>query len=464
MLFSSVTFLFLFLPIVISVYYCLPRAWRNTFLLLASFVFYGWDNPKLLPLLLSVILINYIGAIILDKIRRFRQLWFVFFILCDVGILTYFKYANFLVQVLNEISSAHYNIDRIVLPIGVSFYIFQAISYLSDVYRKVQKVQYNPVNFALYVAFFPQLIAGPIIQYNEISWQITHRRENLTCFYHGIRRFIIGLAKKVLIGNVLGVTVHLILNADVKDLNSSTAWYGMLLFIFQLYYDFSGYSDMAIGLGYMFGFKIPENFNYPFVSKSFSEFWRRWHMSLGRWCKQYIYIPLGGNRCSKTRMYFNLFMTLFVIGIWHGASWNILIYAVLCGTVVTAERILGIDAQTNSKIINFIKHIYFVVIFILVFVFFKSPKLEHALSYMQVMFGLLNTNNVTHYVGEYVNNIQLISFAIAVLCALPIKINVLRMNGIWKNAVVNVWLLCLFILSVMAILTTSYNPFIYFRF
>lgn len=464
MLFSSFTFLFVFLPVVIFVYYALPKAFRNLFLLLSSFVFYGWNEPKLLLLLIMVIIVNYIGAIILSKIKKGRNLIFCFFILCDVGTLVYFKYTNFLVEAFNQLASTYYDIGKIALPLGISFYIFQAISYLTDVYRNTQKAQYNLINFALYVAFFPQLIAGPIIQYNEINKQIQYRHENVSFVYHGIRRFIIGLAKKVLISNRLGYTVSLIFSSQVDELNASTAWYGMILYILQLYYDFSGYSDMAIGLGYMFGFKIPENFNYPFVSKSFSEFWRRWHMSLGRWCKQYIYIPLGGNRCSASRNYFNLFITLFIIGIWHGAGWNMLIYALLCGTIVASERFLGITKPSDIKIVNGIKHIYFFFVFIFVFTFFRSPNVHHAVSYLKAMFGVLKTQEVTHYVGEYVNNVQLLCLLIAVLCAFPIGKNILRKKGILVNMGIDLILLGLFALSVISILTSSYNPFIYFRF
>ena len=354
--------------------------------------------------------------------------------------------------------------DNIVLPLGISFYIFQAISYLTDVYHKTQKVQYNLINFSLYVAFFPQLVAGPIIQYGEINSQIQHRHENSVFIYYGVRRFIIGLAKKVLISNQLGSIVFLIFESAVDELNTTTAWYGMILYILQLYYDFSGYSDMAIGLGYIFGFKIPENFNYPFVSKSFSEFWRRWHMSLGRWCKQYIYIPLGGNRCMEIRNYFNLFITLFIIGIWHGAGWNMLIYAVLCGTIVTSERIFGISKNSDDKLINFIKHIYFFIVFILVFTFFRSPNVKHAVAYVKLMFGNLKTQPMTHNVGEYINNVQLLCLFVAILGTMPLLKNILHKKGIVLNATIDLILMGIFALSVISLLTYSYNPFIYFKF
>lgn len=462
MLFSSFTFLFAFLPAVVAIYYSLKKSWRNIFLLLSSFIFYGWGDPKLLSLLVAVILVNYTGAIILSKIEKLRRVCFCCFILLNVGTLIYFKYALFLVKILEEITSVSYNIGNIVLPLGISFYIFQAISYLTDVYRKTQKAQYNLVNLALYIAFFPQLIAGPIIQYSEINRQIQSRHENTVFMYYGIRRFIIGLAKKVLVSNTLGYTVSVILSAQIDELKPFTAWYGIILYLFQLYYDFSGYSDMAIGLGYMFGFKIPENFDYPFISKSFSEFWRRWHMSLGRWCKQYIYIPLGGNRCSKLRNYLNLFITMFVMGIWHGVGWNMLIFAFLCGTIVASEHLLGISKDSDNKIINVLKHIYFCLIFVFVFVFFRLP--QDAVLYIKAMLGLLKTQQVTHYAFEYVNNVQLLCLFFAALFVLPIGRNILRKNGIWVNMGIDLALLCLFILSILSILTSSYNPFIYFRF
>lgn len=464
MLFSSFTFLFTFLPAVVLIYYCLGKSLRNIFLLLSSFIFYGWADSKLLSLLIAVIMVNYTGAIILSKTKKLRNCCFLFFILLNVGTLMYFKYGLFLLQILEKITSMSYDVGNIVLPLGISFYIFQAISYLSDVYRKDQKAQYNLVNLALYIAFFPQLVAGPIIQYGEINRQIQNRHENLVFMYYGIRRFIIGLAKKVLISNRLGYTVSLIFAAQVDELNAFTIWYGMVLYILQLYYDFSGYSDMAIGLGYMFGFKIPENFNYPLISKSFSEFWQRWHMSLGRWCKQYIYIPLGGNRCSKTRNYFNLFITLFIIGIWHGAGWNMLVYAFCCGIIVVLERILGISKKSDDNVINILKHIYFFLLSVFLFVFFRSPDVGLSLSYIRVMLGLSKTQEVTHYVWEYINNVQMLCLLVAVLCALPIGRNILRRKGVLLNMGIDFIVLCLFMLSIMSILTGSYNPFIYFRF
>ena len=354
-------------------------------------------------------------------------------------------------------------IHKIILPLGISFYIFQAVSYLIDTYNGECVVQKKIINFILYISFFPQLVAGPIIKYREISGQIENRVETLDSFYYGIRRFIIGLAKKVLLANVLGITVDQIFNLPVSEIGLDVAWLGVAFYAFQIYYDFSGYADMAIGLGAMFGFRIPENFNYPFLSKSYSEFWRRWHISLGSWAKKYIYIPLGGNRCSKLRNYFNLFLVFFIIGVWHGADMNMIMLGIYNGIMVVLEKIFHYAEAKNSKISILLHHIYMIPVLMISFLFLRSPNLTYTKDYILNLIRISDFKN--HFeLMYYLNNYQLLTFLFSCFFAFPVVRNVLNVKGKYKNMVINCVLLLLFCLSVVSLLTSSFNPFIYFRF
>lgn len=463
MLFSSFSFLFLFLPFVVSGYYILPKNARNLFLMLSSIIFYGWDKPKLIFLLLGVIFVNYSGAIIISKQKKLKKLLLAFFVLLDIFCLGYFKYTNFMVDSLNAIMQTSWTIDKIVLPLGISFYIFQAISYLVDTYKEECVVQKNLIHFMLYISFFPQLIAGPIIKYHEIAEQIEHRTESISSFYYGVRRFIIGLAKKVLIANALGTTVDQIFNLPVSQIGVDVAWLGVIFYAFQIYYDFSGYADMAVGLGAMFGFKIPENFNYPFLSKSYTEFWRRWHISLGSWAKKYIYIPLGGNRCSKLRNYFNLFVVFFIIGVWHGADMNMVMLGVYNGVLVVLEKIFHYSEVKNSKISVFFHRLYMLPVLMISFLFLRSPSLTYTKDYIVNLVHISGVKN--HFeLAYYLNNYQLLTFFFACLFAFSISKNILNIKGKYKNVAIDCILLVLFCLSVISLLTSSFNPFIYFRF
>lgn len=463
MLFSSFSFLFLFLPLVLGGYYILPKNARNLFLMLSSIIFYGWDKPRLIFLLLDIIFLNYIGAILISKQKNLKKSLLELFILSDIACLGYFKYANFMVDSLNAIVQTSWTIDQIVLPLGISFYIFQAMSYLIDTYKGECAVQKNLIHFMLYISFFPQLIAGPIIKYHEIAEQIEHRTETLNSFYYGIRRFIIGLAKKVLIANALGTTVDQIFNLPVSQMGTDVAWLGVIFYAFQIYYDFSGYADMAIGLGAMFGFKIPENFNYPFLSKSYTEFWRRWHISLGSWAKTYIYIPLGGNRCSKLKHYFNLFIVFFIIGVWHGADMNMIMLGIYNGVVVVLEKIFHWSEVKNSKISVFFHHLYMFPVLMISFLFLRSPSLTYTKDYILNLTHISGLKNNFEFM-YYLNNYQLLIFAFACFFAFSISKNILNTKGKYKNIAIDCSLLTLFCLSVISLLTSSFNPFIYFRF
>lgn len=320
MLFSSMSFVFAFLPLVLLLYYlCHTRRARNGVLLLASIVFYGWGEPKYLLVMLISMILTWGAGLLIARGKR-KLLWLVLTVLLDLGILIYFKYTNFLLENISAVLNHQLDPIHVVMPIGISFYTFQAISYLVDVYRGDVQVQKNLYKVMLYISLFPQLVAGPIVKYHDIALQIDGRKETLSDFSLGLRRFIVGLSKKMLIANTMGAVADKIFTLPVEQFDPSTAWIGAIAYAFQIYYDFSGYSDMAIGLCLMFGFRLPENFNYPYISASITEFWRRWHISLSTWFKEYLYIPLGGNRVSKKRNLFNLFVVFLATGIWHGAS------------------------------------------------------------------------------------------------------------------------------------------------
>ena len=325
MVFSSLTFLFLFFPIVMGVYYLCPRALRNLWLLLTSLLFYAWGEPVYIRLMAASILFNYLcglGVAALQK-REKKRLAKGLLILCiagNIGALGLFKYADLLIGTVNNIAGSKIALLELALPIGISFYTFQALSYVIDVYRGTVAAQKNPITFGTYIALFPQLIAGPIVQYKTVEEQLSHRRETTAQFAAGIGRFTIGLGKKVLIANQVGALWDTVAALPGTSLSAGTAWLGAIAFTFQIYFDFSGYSDMAIGLGKMLGFEFLENFNYPYLSRSITEYWRRWHISLGTWFREYVYIPLGGNRCGLPRQILNLIIVWGLTGLWHGAS------------------------------------------------------------------------------------------------------------------------------------------------
>ena len=350
------------------------------------------------------------------------------------------------------------------MPIGISFYTFQAMSYLVDVYRGVVKVQRNIAKIALYICLFPQLIAGPIVQYADVADQIDDRKESFDKITYGVKRFIIGLSKKVLIANTLGAVADKIFNSPVTSFSPAVAWTGAIAYSFQLLYDFSGYSDMAIGLGSVFGFKFLENFNYPYISKSITEFWHRWHISLSLWFKNYLYIPLGGNRKGPVRTYFNLFIVFLATGIWHGASWNFVIWGLWHGLFNIVEKLTGWHRVENKKVAP-LQHIYMLFIVILGWVVFRSDNLYYAIDYIKNMFGVLQGVQEAYKFSYYIDNIEIIALIAAILCAMPIFRNCLLLpRNKFVHIGLNLWMLILFLLSASSIAASTYNPFIYFRF
>lgn len=351
------------------------------------------------------------------------------------------------------------------MPIGISFYTFQSISYLVDVYRKDVEPQWDIFKLALYICLFPQLIAGPIVKYHDIADQIDNREESFDKVVYGIKRFIIGLSKKVLIANTLGAVANKIFTQEVIAIDPMIGWLGAISYAFQLYYDFSGYSDMAIGLGYIFGFKFMENFNYPYISKSITEFWRRWHISLSTWFKEYLYIPLGGNRVKPYRVYLNLFIVFLSTGIWHGASWTFILWGVWNGLFIILEKVTSWHKK-EGKVISLLQHIYCIAVFLFGWILFRSDSVHYALDYIANMFGLISDHDILYKTMYYIDNIEIITLICAFIFATPIGLKLFNFGNSNKFAlpVMNVMLIVLMILSMASIASGTYNPFIYFRF
>ena len=358
MLFSTMTFVYMFLPIVLLLYLVTKKELHNPILLIVSIVFYAWGEPKYLAIMLLTILINYFGAIAINKFQAHKKPILIATIIGNLAFLIYFKYFNFLIDNCNNLFHANFEPLNIIMPIGISFYTFQALSYVIDVYRGECNVQKDIYKLALYICLFPQLIAGPIVKYHDIAEQIDSREVNFEKVSYGVKRFIIGLSKKMLIANTMGAIADKIFIQDPHTFSHLTAWLGAIAYSFQLYFDFSGYSDMAIGLGAIFGFKFLENFNYPYISKSITEFWRRWHISLSTWFKQYVYISLGGNRVGKLKTLRNLGIVFLLTGIWHGAAWNFVIWGIWHGIFIILEKTLNIkefEKKYNLSVTTFEK-------------------------------------------------------------------------------------------------------------
>lgn len=463
MLFSSMTFLFLFLPAVCAVYYLVPKRLKNDVLLASSFFFYAWGEPHYVFIMILSVFINYAGALLIEK-TNFKKFFLALTILLNLGFLGYFKYFNFLAENINLLLRRDIDPLKIIMPIGISFYTFQAMSYVIDVYRKTAPAQKNIYNLALYIVLFPQLVAGPIVKYHDIAAQIDGREEDIDKVYRGILRFIGGLAKKVMIANTLGAVADEIFAADLQYISVFLAWIGALAYMFQIYFDFSGYSDMAIGLCLVFGFKIPENFNYPYVSKSITEFWRRWHISLSTWFKQYLYIPLGGNRISKARTAVNLMIVFLVTGFWHGASWNFILWGFWHGCFIIIEKLSGLNTEKPGIFRNALLRGYAMLVVVLGWVMFRADTLPAAAAYFKKMFGLIPDKYAALNPVYYVDGQELLAFTFAVLLSTPAARNFFDARGKYRSAAVQIVMLVLFLISASMIAAGTYNPFIYFRF
>lgn len=466
MLFSSISFIYVFLPAVCFLYLITRKELHNPILLIASIIFYAWGEPRYLAIMIVTIMVNYLGALLIEKYPLKKKLTLTLTIAANLGFLIYFKYFNFILGNINAL--LHTNIDfiKVVMPIGISFYTFQAMSYLIDVYRGECKAQKDIYKMALYICLFPQLIAGPIVKYHDVAEQIDSREVNFEKVDIGVKRFIIGLAKKMLIANTMGAIADKIFVQAPDTFTPLIAWIGSFAYSLQLFYDFSGYSDMAIGLGLIFGFRFMENFNYPYISKSITEFWRRWHISLSTWFRQYVYIPLGGNKISPNRTYINLAVVFFLTGLWHGASWNFIFWGLWNGFFIILEKMTGWHKETDKPFINFLKHIYTIFIFVLGWVMFRADNMHYAAIYLKNMFGLVKVHDIAYAINYYGDTVEVLTFIIALICATPVFSKILEIKQERKilRSIVNIWLIILFILSTAAVAASTYNPFIYFRF
>ena len=468
MVFSSLTFLFVFLPIVLLIYYISPRPLKNFVILLFSLIFYAWGEPKFIFLIILSILINYIGALQIVKNSsdtEKRKFIFITLLLIDISILFFFKYYGFIISSIGSLFGIDLVIRDIPLPLGISFYTFQQISYIIDVYTKKTKVQKNLINFATYITMFPQLIAGPIVMYNDIESQLKNRNENLTQFSSGVHRFIIGLGKKVLLANSIGAIWSEIKVIPLNEISILTSWIGIIAFALQIYFDFSGYSDMAIGLAKMFGFEFLENFNYPYISKSVTEFWRRWHISVGTWFREYLYIPLGGNKKGNLIQIRNLFVVWFTTGLWHGASFNFIAWGIYFGVILFIEKI--IFKNILNKLPSFLCHIYTLILVLIGWVIFDMNTLSSAMEYISIMFGLSN-NLVVDKLSLFILSNNIVILLIGIICSTTLLPNVfkkLRCSLKKSNIFIIISMyLIIFILSISYLVGESFNPFLYFRF
>lgn len=475
------TFLWLFLPALIAIYFLakkfFPRL-RNYILLIFSLLFYAWGEPKYIILMLVSVAMNYVFGLLIskystkDKKTKKRHtskqvIVLAVSIMANLALLGHFKYANFFIDSINNLFGSNFDIGNIALPIGISFYTFQIMSYIIDLYRGEIKVQKNPLKLALYISFFPQLIAGPIVKYKDIDEAIDSRKETIAGFSYGIKRFVYGLFKKVLIADTMAAVADMVFSSDTANLSAPVAWAGAICYFLQIFFDFSGYSDMAIGLGSIFGFRFMENFNLPYISRSITEFWRRWHISLSTWFKEYLYIPLGGNRKGKTRTYINLWIVFLATGIWHGAAWNFVFWGLFHGFFIFVER-LGLKNILDKHTI--VGHIYTVFIVLVGWVFFRASGIEYALNYLKVMFFGQAMSETPLEGWQIISHKTILIFIVAILFS-GIGQVVFRkfkkhdkLEKIYNRYVEPICILLLFTACIMAIANNTYTSFIYFRF
>lgn len=466
MVFSSTIFLCVYLPLVLLGYYICPKKGRNLFLLIASLVFYAWGEPKYVFLMIFSILVNYIFGRLMDKHRENKKrlkLMLVLSVVIDIGLLSVFKYTDFIITNVNAIFGANFDLLNIALPIGISFYTFQAMSYTIDVYRDDVRVQKNLIDFGMYITMFPQLIAGPIVRYADVQDQLADRSVTTADFSEGIMRFVVGLGKKVLLANQMGA-VWSEIYALGGDVSALMAWTGAIAYTFQIYFDFSGYSDMAIGLGRMFGFKFPENFRYPYQSVSITDFWRRWHITLSTWFKEYLYIPLGGNRRGLARQALNLLIVWSLTGFWHGAGWNFVLWGLYYFVILFIEKLFLLKAL--DKLPKFFRHVYALLLIIIGWVIFASDDVSVLLPFLGSMFG---ANGAIGGMDVYT---LLTKAALLVICCiasteLPKKLFLSAAGAMNEKAAFtlkSVMTIALLALSMILLIGDSYNPFLYFRF
>ncbi len=469
MVFSSLVFLFRYLPLVLLLYFLVPKGVKNLILFISSLIFYAWGEPVYVVLMLFSTVVDYTHGLLVDNYKRKGKIGaakaaLISSIVINLGLLGFFKYTGFLVNNINSLFSLDITFDGVALPIGISFYTFQTMSYTIDVYRGASKPQTNIISFGAYVALFPQLIAGPIVQYKTIAEQLDDHIINHDMFSSGIMRFVSGLGKKILLANTAGEIFDTLIANGVGGLSTLAAWLAILAYTFQIYFDFSGYSDMAIGLGRIFGFKFLENFNYPYMSKSVTEFWRRWHISLGSWFKDYVYIPLGGNRGSKFTHIRNILIVWFLTGIWHGANWNFIFWGVYYGALLLLEKFVFKKYLEKSTVIG---HIYTLAAVIFGWVFFRFETTTEIFDFFGAMFG---KNSLYDNTSIFILSNNLLWFAVFALAStsLPKKIGEKLCGekaGVVPHTVGRLAFIAgIFIICTAFLVNSSYNPFLYFKF
>ncbi|RGX05202.1 MBOAT family O-acyltransferase, partial [Paraclostridium sordellii] len=442
--------------------------YKNYLILTASLFFYAWGEPIYIVIMLLSIAVNFIFGkkVCKDNIQSNRKIWLVMSIVFNISMLGIFKYTGFFIENINRVFKNNITDPGIALPLGISFFTFQAMSYVIDVYRDDARVQKNLLHLALYISLFPQLVAGPIVRYQTVADQIENRKHTMQKFENGVSRFIIGLAKKVLLSNSLGMLADSVFNTQISELTVLSAWLGIIAYSLQIFFDFSGYSDMAIGLGNMFGFEFLENFNYPYISKSASEFWRRWHISLGSWFRDYIYIPLGGSKKGKLRNYINLFIVWFLTGFWHGASWTFIAWGLYFGVLIAIEKaFLG---KILDRIYSPISHLYLVLVVMIGWIFFRANSFTYAFNYIKLLFGLDNNllyNNLTiMYLNDYGYIIVLsVIFSVPIIPIFKNKLHEFKETHVYY-IIRSIVFMSMFGAIVIELVNSTYNPFLYFRF
>ena len=464
MVFSSMVFMCVFLPAVFVLHCILPgiRA-KNALLLLASVLFYAYGEPVYIILLFISTLLNYFCACGIDRFQNHRKGILVLAVICNLGILIVFKYTDFILGMVNSATGLHLPLPQIRMPIGISFFTFQAMSYVIDVYRETTRAQKNYAKVLLYISFFPQLIAGPIVKYHDVAAEIDQRTVTLDGVALGIRRFSAGLCKKVLLANTLGLVADNLFGASAGSINGAGAWLGAISYMLQIYFDFSGYSDMAIGLGWMFGFHFKENFNYPYISGTIREFWRRWHMSLSGWFLEYLYIPLGGNRKGKFRTVVNKMIVFLCTGIWHGAAVNFLFWGVYHGFFLMLEEYIPWIGKKGSAVKSFFQHVYALLVVCIGFVFFRAETMAQGCFWVRKMFTGFGWNaSAMSFALQQMTPVFLVTLAGALIACCPVKKLISEKK--WYGPVAYVCSLTGLVICILSLASGTYNPFIYFRF
>ena len=461
MLFSSLTFLLAFLPLVLVLYYVNNnRVYRNIILLISSLIFYSWGEPRTIIIMIITIIVNYVMAIMIEENEKYRKLLFIVTCIFNIGILFFFKYFNFFVNDVLMLKNVTLNI---ILPIGISFYTFQILSYVIDVYKKEVVAQRSIINLGAYVTMFPQLIAGPIVRYQTIAKELTERKEHVDDIAEGLRRFIIGLGKKIIIANQMAIIADKVyLSIPLHDLNTMFAWIGTIAFALQIYYDFSGYSDMAIGLGKMFGFHFVENFNYPYIATSITDFWRRWHISLSSWFRDYVYIPLGGSRCSKARWMLNIMIVWSLTGLWHGASYNFILWGLYYGVLLMMEKLFFKKYLDKLKGVNYIITMLIVLVG---WVFFNSSSVDQIIYMIRNLFGFNGSFSLILLNNQGI--LYLLPYMLIAIIGMGPWINQLFIkirNNTIGFTIYDIYLVVILVVCLIFLINDSYNPFIYFRF